>query len=271
MLTVSGVSFRQAGQGMPVLCLHSNASTSAQWRGLMDDLSTHFHVLAPDLLGAGRNAPWPVTTGARLQHELDALAPLLQALGDPPDHRFHLVGHSYGGALALAIALAWPQRVASVVLYEPTAFPLLNRPGPGEPGATGIAAAATASIAAVDQGDLPAAAAGFIDFWMGAGSWAAMPEVRRGPVAESMRPIRQWTEALYAQAWSLPALAALPMPVLLLGGTESPASARDLLPILAGAMPGARLEQLPGLGHMGPVTHANVVNPWIADFLRSRC
>lgn len=257
---------RQAGQGMPVLCLHSNASSSSQWRALMDDLAPHLQVLAPDLLGAGRSAAWPVAGGARLQHELDALAPLLASLGG----RFHLVGHSYGAALALAIALAWPQRVASAALYEPTAFPLLNRPGPGDPAATGIAAVATAAIAAVARGDLQAGAELFIDYWMGAGSWAAMPEARRGPVAESMRPIGQWTEALFAQPWSLAAISALPMPLLLLGGDRSPASARDVLPILAGALPQARLQVLPGLGHMAPVTHPGRVNPLIVEFLATQ-
>ena len=254
---------RESGQGMPVLCLHSNASSSSQWRGLMEQMSPKFRMVAPDLLGAGRSGPWPVAAGARLQHELDALAPLLQALGD----RFHLVGHSYGAALALVIAQAWPQRVASAVLFEPTAFPLLNRPGPGEPAATGIAAVATAAIAAVDRGELHAAAEMFIDFWMGDSAWAGMPEVRRGPVAESMRPIRQWTDAVFAQPWTPDGLARVAMPVLLLGGDRSPASARDLLPLLAGALPNSRLQLLPGLGHMAPVTNPDKVNPLIAEFL----
>ena len=257
---------REAGQGVPVLCLHSNASSSGQWRGLMDLLSPHFRVLAPDLLGAGRGAAWPPGPGARLQHEMQAMAPLLQSLGE----RFHVVGHSYGAALALALAQAWPQRVASAVLYEPTAFPLLNRPGPGHPQASGIAAAATAAMAAVDRGDLHAAAETFIDYWMGTGSWAGMPEARRGPVAESMRPIRQWTEALFAEPWSADGLARLSMPVLLLGGDRSPASAGDLLPLLVSLLPKAQLQVLPGLGHMAPVSHPDRVNPLIVDFLRAR-
>ena len=258
---------REAGQGCPVLCLHSNASSSSQWRGLMDQLAPRFRVLAPDLLGAGRSAPWPVVLGARLQHELDALAPLLLGLGDAPHQRFHLVGHSYGAALALAIAQAWPQRVASAVLFEPTAFPLLTRPGPGDPAATGIAAVATAAIAAVDHGDLPAAAEAFIDYWMGAGSWAAMPEARRGPLADAMRPIRQWTEALFAEPWTDFGLARMTMPVLLLGGALSPASASDLLPILARLLPNATVQRLEAVGHMAPVTHPHRVNPLIVQWL----
>lgn len=255
---------REAGHGPAVICLHSNASTSAQWRGLMDLLAPDFHVRAPDLLGAGRSAPWPVVSGARLQFELDALAPLIEGAGG----RLHLVGHSYGAALALRIAQTWPGRVASAVLFEPTLFPLLNRPGPGHPEAAGIAAAATAAMDATDRGDLHAAAHGFIDYWMGSGSWDAMPESRRGPVAESMRPIRQWTEAIFAEPWSLPGLAAVKLPVLLLGGADSPASAADLLPILARTLPQATLQVLPGLGHMAPVTHPQAVNPLIAAFLR---
>lgn len=266
-MSVASIPFvRESGQGVPVLCLHSNASSSSQWRGLMELLSPHWRVLAPDLLGAGRSAAWPVAAGARLQHELDALAPVLQSLGD----RFHVVGHSYGAALAMAIAQAVPQRVASAVLFEPTAFPLLNRPGPGDPAATGIAATAAAAIAAVDRGDLPSAAEEFIDYWMGPGSWAAMPVARRGPVAESMRPIRQWTDAIFAESWSAAGLARMTMPVLLLGGDRSPASARDLLPILAPRLPQVTVQVLPGLGHMAPVTHPERVNPLIADFLQHR-
>jgi pimeloyl-ACP methyl ester carboxylesterase len=255
---------REVGTGPAVFCLHSNASTSAQWRGLMELLAPDFRVLAPDLLGAGRSAAWPVEAGARMRHELDALAPLIDGAGE----RLHLVGHSYGAALALRIALSCPGRVASVVLYEPTLFPLLNRPGPGDPAASGIAAAAAAAMAEVERGDLDAAAQGFIDYWMGPGSWAAMPEARRGPVAESMRPFRQWVGAIFAEPWSLADLAALRLPVLLLGGTDSPASAADLLPILARTLPQARLQLLPGLGHMAPVTHPQVVNPLIGAFLR---
>ena len=258
---------REAGAGPLVLCLHSNASSSSQWRGLIEMLAPHFHVLAPDLLGAGRSAAWPVTTGARLQHELDALAPLLQ---QHAGERFHLVGHSYGGALAMRIALTWPQQVASLALFEPTLFPLLNRPGPGQPGAEGIAAVAPAAAAAVARGDLQGSAAGFIDYWMGAGSWAAMPEARRAGVAESLRPVAHWTEALFAEPWDPAALARLPMPVLLLGGEQTPASAGDLLPLLASMLPRAQLQLLPGLGHMAPVTHPDQVNRRITDFLAAQ-
>ena len=85
---------REAGQGPGVLCLHANASSSAQWRALMDRLAAHFHVLAADGYGAGKSPPWNRDRPAMLDHEADLLASALGRTGDPCE----LVGHSYTGA-----------------------------------------------------------------------------------------------------------------------------------------------------------------------------
>jgi len=55
---------RVSGDGPGVVCLHSNASHSAQWRTLMERPAPRFHVVAPDGYGAGKgrlgrpSAPW---------------------------------------------------------------------------------------------------------------------------------------------------------------------------------------------------------------------
>ena len=67
--------------------------------------------------------------------------------------------------------------------------------------------------------------------------------------------------------WSLADLAGLALPVLLLGGALSPASASDLLPILARLLPNATLQRLEGVGHMAPVTHPHRVDPLIVQWL----
>lgn len=51
--------FREAGAGPGVVCLHSNASSSGQWRALMQRLAPKFHVLAPDTYKAGKDPAWP--------------------------------------------------------------------------------------------------------------------------------------------------------------------------------------------------------------------
>src|SRR3954453_21987527 len=92
---------REAGTGPAVVCLHSNASSSAQWRPLMERLASGYRVIAPDLYGAGHRPEWPSDRPIALADEVELLAPVLAAAGTP----FALVGHSYGGAVALKAAL----------------------------------------------------------------------------------------------------------------------------------------------------------------------
>ena len=65
--------FREAGAGPGVICLHCNASSSAQWRGLMDRLAPRFHVLAGDGHGAGRGPAWPTDRTLGLRDEVALL------------------------------------------------------------------------------------------------------------------------------------------------------------------------------------------------------
>lgn len=257
---------REAGSGETLICLHSNASSSGQWRDLMASLSPHFRVVAPDLLGAGRSPPWPADAPRTLASELALLAPVLACAGE----HFHLVGHSYGAALAVRVALNAPHRVASLVLFEPTLFVLLDEEQPGSKAAAGIRQAAAAAAAAVARDDLDGAGRAFIDFWLGAGAWDAMPEQRRAPVAASMRPVSHWADALFAESTRLHDLAALRLPVLLLGGSTSPPAASEVLRLLRHAWPQAQSLIFSGVGHMGPVTHGDLVNPEIRRFLLAR-
>ncbi|MFL5276347.1 MAG: alpha/beta fold hydrolase, partial [Myxococcales bacterium] len=114
-------SFREAGSGPGIVCLHSNASSSGQWRTLMDLLAPKFHVLAADSYGAGKSPPRPART--MLRDEVALLEPVFARAGDP----FALVGHSYGGAIALVAAAMQPKRVRALALYEPTLFALVER------------------------------------------------------------------------------------------------------------------------------------------------
>jgi pimeloyl-ACP methyl ester carboxylesterase len=268
---------RESGTGPGVVCLHANASSSAQWRDLMEQLAPRWRVLAPDSLGAGRSPAWPPDRVVTLADELALLAPVFSAAGDP----FCLVGHSYGGAVALMAALACPERVRAVALYEPTLFSLLEQESPGQEAANGIRFAAADAAAAFEAGDHDGAAERFIDYWMGAGSWRRMPEPRRAPIAQSMANVRGWARALFTEPTPLHAFAALEMPVLYMTGASSPASARGVARLLTGVLPDVSVLEFEGLGHMGPVTHPETVNEAVAEFLahcradeayeRSRC
>jgi len=258
---VSAPFFREAGSGPGVVCLHSNASSSSQWRGLMELLAARFHVLAPDTYGAGKSPPWPQGRKVALRDEVALLDPVFARAGE----RFSLVGHSYGGGIALIGALAHRQRLRSVALYEPTLFALVERESPND--VDGIRNAVAAAVAALGRGDAPAAARCFIDFWMDEGAFDRMPERVQAASAEAVRNIQGWKEALFGEPTPAEAFAALDVPVLLMVGSKSPLSSRAVARRLGRLLPRAELAELEGLGHMGPITHPDVVNQRIRAFL----
>jgi pimeloyl-ACP methyl ester carboxylesterase len=254
---------REAGAGPGVVCTHANASTSGQWRGLMERLAPRWHVFAPDSYGAGKSPEWPSDRTITLGDEAALLEPVLARAGTP----LALVGHSYGAAVALVAALANPARVRAMALYEPTLFALLDAESPPPNEADGIRRAVDASTAALDAGDRDAAAGHFIDFWMGPGAWARTPAQGRQPIAASMVNVRRWRHALLAEPTPLEAFRALTIPVLLMVGGRSPLSSRGVARLLTGALPCVERVELEELGHMGPVTHPDPVNETIARFL----
>lgn len=254
---------REAGHGPGVVCLHANASSSSQWRGLMEMLAPKCHILAADSYGAGKSPPWPTDRVVRLQDEVALLDPVFARAGDP----FVLVGHSYGAAVALIAALSHPNRVRALALYEPTLFALLDAESPPPNEADGIRGAVAGAAAALDVGDSARAAECFIDYWMGTGAWRGMPESRQGPIADSVANVRGWAGALLGEPTPLDAFRRLNVPVLYMMGSDSPPSSRGVGRLLMQALPRVECVEFDHLGHMGPVTNPDVVNNAIARFL----
>ena len=254
---------RTSGSGPRVVCLHANASSSAQWRHLSELLAPRFQVVAPDLYGAGSTPEWPSDRVITLADEAALIAPLLADTSAP----VALVGHSYGAAVALKAALAAPDRIAALAVYEPTLFAVIEQTSPRPNDADGIRRAVADAAAALDAGDRFAAARAFIDYWSGDGAWAAIPEQRKPQVAAQVANVRRWEHALLHEPTPLFAFASLDVPVLLLTGTRSTTSARGVAKLLAPTLPRVAVVEFAELGHMGPVTDPATVDPVIAEFL----
>jgi pimeloyl-ACP methyl ester carboxylesterase len=102
---------------------------------------------------------------------------------------------------------------------------------------------------------------------MGKGAWARTPEARKGPIASSVVNVRGWKSALFDEPTPLQAFAALDIPVLYMTGKDSPASSLGVARLLAQTLPKVEVVTFDGLGHMGPVTHPDVVNDATVRFL----
>jgi pimeloyl-ACP methyl ester carboxylesterase len=251
--------FREAGSGTAVVCLHCSASTSGQWRPLMERLADRYHVIAADLYGSGKSPPWPGDRPMWLDDQIEFLAPAFERAGE----RFHLVGHSYGGAIALKAALGLRPRLASLVLYEPVLFSVLLDHAPESAAAREIMAVRDDTAHLGPEG----VAERFIDYWMGAGAWAAMPESRRAALAMAVRAVKPEWHSAFNEPTPLEAFAALDVPALLMTGTASTAAARGIARLVGGVLPRVRVEEIEGPGHMAPVTHPGEINARIERFL----
>lgn len=254
---------REAGSGPAVVCLHSNASSSSQWRTLMELLAPTHHVLAVDSYGSGKSPEWPSDRQITLADEVAFIAPLLSRLQGP----ITLVGHSYGAAVVLKAALTGGVPVKAMVLYEPTLFALVDAVAPPPNDADGIRGAVAQAAAALDAGDRGAAAQAFIDYWMGEGAWAQTPEARRPAIADSVVNVRRWAHALTTEPTPIADFGQLDMPVLYMVGDRSTVSAKGVAKLLIPALPRVQVVGFENLGHMGPVTHPEVVNAQIQRFL----
>jgi len=264
MTTISPF-FREAGAGPGVVCLHANASSSSQWRGLMEVLAPSYRVFAADSYGAGKS-PAYVDGVIRLGHEVALLEPVCARAGRP----FSLVGHSYGAAVALIAAMRQPRVVKALALYEPTLFSLVDAASPAPNEADGIRNAVAHAAAALHADDRDSAARYFIDFWMGPGAWAQTPEQRKGAITAAIANVVGWGDALFKEPTPLEAFATLDVPVLYMIGGRSPPSSRSVARLLTQVLPRVEVVEFEELGHMGPVTHPHVVNATISQFLSRR-
>src|SRR5215470_16957500 len=102
------------------MLVHSSVSGARQWSRLMDDLKARFRVRAVNLFGHGKTPPWP---DARRQ-TLDDQARLVEAALPPGADEICLVGHSFGGAVAMKAAARLAGRVSRLVLLEANPFNL---------------------------------------------------------------------------------------------------------------------------------------------------
>lgn len=254
---------RDAGTGPAVLCLHSNASHSGQWGPLIKQLSSRYRVLAPDSFGSGSSPDWPCDRTITLADEVALLDGVLGELQEP----FVVVGHSYGAAVALKLALAHADRISGLALFEPTLFALIEADGPAPNDADGIRDTVSRAGEALDAGNPSLAAAHFIDYWMGPGSWDKTPAERQPAIANSVANVRRWGHALFTEPATRADFGRLRMPVLVMTGENSPRSAQGVANRLLPALPQAVHHAFPGVGHMGPLTHPAQVNAVIASFV----
>jgi pimeloyl-ACP methyl ester carboxylesterase len=251
------------GQGPTVILLHSSGSSGRQWDTLVAGLQSRFRLCTVDFHGHGGTSAWPESRPLALEDDAALVAPLIAASADG----VHLVGHSYGGGVAIKLAQQYSRCIRSVAVYEPVLFRLLFDDNPRQAPAREVLAVAARMHTALLLGHTDRAARMFVDYWSGTGTWEAMPLSRRHTVNARMPALAPHFGALFNDGLNSNDLARLPMPILCLTGARTKASTRRIGELLRTAMPEGTHEVLSAMGHMGPLTHAGAVAARLAGWL----
>ena len=252
------------GESKPVVVfLHGSASSPRQWQPYLERFALRYRAVAPPLTGYGLSSEWRPGSTVSLAREAALLEPWLYLTSEGA----HLVGHSYGAAVALQAALRYPGRVRSVAAYEPVLFNLLA----GDPGtrrqAASIGALRDAVKRACAAGDFAAAGRVFIDYWSGEGAWDRLASDRQQAVALRMPKVDAEFDGVLAEPTPLAAYREVRAPVLCLYGSQTRTAARRVAQLLWTTLGRADLMELPGAGHLGPVTHADKVGGLVQRYI----
>ncbi|PWJ21043.1 alpha/beta hydrolase [Jannaschia seohaensis] len=248
--------------GPAVILLHSSVAGAGQWRRTKAALGDRFHCIAPDLYGYGASPGW---CGPGRQTLDDQVALIEAAL--PMEGSFSIVGHSFGGTVAMQLAARHPDRIDRLVLIEPNPFPLLAEAG--RDAAFGEAKSLRAHIARAGiDGDWARAAEVFADYWTGLGSWAAMPSTRRDAFARALRPnLHEWDAVMEDATPLVRWRAKLPHKTTVISAQDTVRSIREIVALMEEACPHWQFIRLPEGGHMAPLTRPDAVNGRLAEIL----
>ncbi|MFJ5547506.1 alpha/beta fold hydrolase [Streptomyces sp. NPDC093225] len=247
-----GLHYVETGEGDPLVLVHGSWNDHRSWQAAIEaDVRASFRVVAYDRRGHGESEAVP-GQGTRRQDE-DDLAGLIEGLGIAPAH---VAGNSFGASIALGLAARRPELLRSLVAHEP---PLVGVAADDPAAAAQLRSAGTAIEAVLEhlrRGHDTEGARLFVEeVAMGPGAWDALPEAVQDRFVRHAQTWRDEQEDPEWGALDLDALADCRVPVLLSGGTESPAWFAPLLDRLAAALPRARRHTFEGAGHIPHMTH----------------
>ena len=250
---------RDFGRGTrKAVALHCSLAHSGAWKQLATCLADDLTITAVDLLGHGKSPGWD--EGSDPTDQL--IAAILPLLDDPVD----LIGHSYGAVVALRLAVEFPQKVRSLLLFEPVLMAIARLDNPTEAAwSDGLMRDMSVAIA---KGDNETAARAFMRIWGDGRRWADLPpELRQGSArrigfVDDCRPTVD-----HDQGNIIGRLDQIKVPVVIMDGAASPPIIKVVQDGIARRIPNARRVTFDGVAHMGPNTHPDLIANEIREAL----
>jgi pimeloyl-ACP methyl ester carboxylesterase len=244
------IDYDEQGSGPTILFVPGSWGTRSAWRGVITALNGQFRIVTTSLLGYGGTAERRTAADFSFERE----AEIIEAVSRRAAGRVHLVGHSYGAQVCLAVAIRGVIPLTSLSVIEPTSANLLRRAGDMVLYEQ-IVTFRDAYFRAFESGDKEAARH-VMDLHDGDGSFDALPSrVRDYLMATTATNILDWRSGFGFDA-PLAVYSDITVPSLVIrGGRGHPYIAR-CAEVLSGAMPNSSLATVPGAAHSMMATHA---------------
>lgn len=242
------------------IALHCSLGSGRQWTWLTEALGRDYQVIAPDISGYGDN-PGPSHLPTTLAQEVELLSDHLSRSAGP----LHLIGHSYGGAVAFKIATASPfaGRVRSLTLIEPV-LPTLLREGAADRRLhERFVRVAHEIYQDLLNGLLMEALGKFTRFWNGSAPPTTISPGACLRMIEHIEKLAFDFTAVLAEEDVAAAASTIRVPTLLFSGGLSPYMTQRIVGRLSSLIAGAEVRHLSAAVHMLPFSHADKICPEI--------
>ena len=255
------IDYEECGHGQTIVLVPGSCSTGAAWNPVVAAFHGQYHCVTTSLLGYGATAERRTSQDASILHEVDVIERVLRQAGSP----VHLVGHSFGGLVALAVALRGHAPLASLTILEAPAAEILR--ACGEEQHYRAFRQMTDAYFADFEGNNKEAIAAMIDFYGGVGTFASWPpRVRAYAIETTAVNILDWKSA-YGFPLQPTDLGAVNLPTLISYGSMSHPAARRANFLLGEFMDPADVVPINGAAHFMIATHAKEVGRLIVEHI----
>jgi len=164
------IDYDEVGLGPTLVLVPGSCSTGAAWRPIMTAWGGAFRCVTTSLLGYGGSAERRTVQDPSITYAAEAVEAVIRRAGGP----VHLIGHSFGGLVSLAVAMRGHVPLASLVIAEAPALDLLRTVG--EHSYYGAFRQMTAAYFPAFRAGNTEAIEAMIDFYGGTGTYASWPQ-----------------------------------------------------------------------------------------------
>ena len=262
------LSFEDEGDGQPVVFVHGSLSDSRNWDQHRGMITAQFRMIAPTQRYFGVS-PWPDDgRNFSIQTHADDLAAFISALRLDP---VVIVGHSYGGAVSLAMAVRRPELVDRLFLYESSQSTFVDESDAFSRATNERLGVILAGKAAADRGDSDAAVEILMDGVNGhAGDFQRLPQSVRSMMQQNGRTLPLLFAAAPPPPISCEDLAKLDFPVSFVVGQDTRAFYKMVSKAASRCLPGSRFIEVPNARHLWPAQNPAAFSRLVLDFLNDR-